>query len=147
MEYEKIFKKFFEDLDDESKEFILALRKEFFSKSDEEFSDELLDISEYGFIYSGFYALESRVLVFYEKYKNFIRDYISDFFYSCYGTIDPENEDDYKDYVYDTLINFIKDDVAPEDLWREILNGAEKFKYIATVIVIEDISNKYREVT
>ena len=143
MDYKKIFEKFFEDLDDESIEFISALRKEFLSKDDEEFSDVLLDIAEYGFTYSEFCASDSRVLNFYENYKNFIRDYVSDLIYSCYGTVDPENEEDYKEYVYQTLINFIKDDISPEDLWGEILNGAEKFKYIATIIVIEDISSKY----
>lgn len=146
MDYKKIFEKFFEDFDDESIEFVLALRKEFLIEDDKEFSDELLDIAEYGFTYSGFCASDSRVLNFYEKYKNFIRDYVSDLMYSCYGTVDPENKEDYKEYVYQTLLNFVKDDIAPEDLWDEILNGAEKFKYSVTVLVIEDISNKYRDI-
>lgn len=141
MDYCKILEKFFEDLDDKSVEFVSALREEFLSKDDEEFSEELLSISE-----SGFYALDSRVLIFYEKYKNFIRDYVSDFVYNCYGTTDLENKEDYKEYVYQTLLSFVKDYIAPEDLWDEILNGAEKFKYIATIIVIEDISHNYSAV-
>lgn len=146
MDYKKIFEKFFEDLDDESIEFVSALKAGFLSKDDEEFSDELLDIAEYGFTHSGFCASDSRILNFYEKYKNFIRDYVSDLIFSCYGTVDPEDKEDYKEYVYQTLINFVKDDVAPEDLWEEILNGAEKFKYSATILVIEDISSKYSDI-
>lgn len=146
MNYLKIFEEFFKDMTDIEKEFILDLKKACRCDTDEEFSNELLDVSEYGFGSCELHSSESRTLEFFKKHNIFIKNELFDTFYDIYGSVDIDNEIETKDYLYNVIMKPVIDYLSPDELWEDILMGAEKFKVSAVAIVIENYATKYNDV-
>lgn len=82
-------------------------------------------------------------LKIFNKKKEFLKEYISNYFWGMYG--DPKGEEESKDFVYNTMVYPLRNYLKPEDFWFDILDGGKKFKEVSVIIFFEDIGYKLNE--
>lgn len=140
------------------KNFKLFLKKEFSKEErslitaykkicgydDETLMTELSDIGENGVNKTSSPLNDMCIsLKIFNKKKEFLKEYISNYFWGMYG--DPKTEEESKEFVYNTMVYPLRNYLKPEDFYFDILDGGKKFKEVSVIIFFEDIGYKLNE--
>lgn len=123
---------------------IITTYKKICGYDDKTLIAELRDIGRYG-VNNTSSSLNNMCIslkIFNEK-KEFLKEYISDYFWSMYG--DTKGEEESKDFIYNTMVFPLRNYLKPEDFWFDILDGGKKFKEVSVIMFFEDIGFKLNE--
>lgn len=105
---------------------------------------ELRDIGEYGVNKTSSPLNNMCIsLKIFNKKKEFLKEYISDYFWGMYG--DPKGEEESKEYIYNTMVYPLRNYLKPENFWSDILTDAKEFKKVSVIMFFEDIGFKLNE--
>ena len=140
----KNFKLFLKkELSKEERSIITAYKK-ICGYDDKTLMAELSDMGEYGVNKTSSPLNDMCIsLKIFNKKKEFLKEYISNYFWGMYG--DPKGEEESKEFVYNTMVYPLRDYLKPEDFWADILDGGKKFKEVSVIIFFEDIGYKLNE--